>query len=181
MGAEPRSNLPKLFASRKVANTMLQDRPLIYAPTGGPIKLGFWARCWAAALSAACLVILLTATTLPPSPTGVGTHESFGLPSCQLLARTGVVCPSCGMTTSFSHLVRGNLLASFYVQPMGATLGIMAAATFWVGFYIALSAKPAHRLMQLVPARYYLAPLMCLGVAAWGWKVFIHFRGIDGW
>jgi hypothetical protein len=64
---------------------------------------------------------------------------------------------------------------------MGALLGIFTAATFWVSLYIALSAKPAHRLMLLVPARYYLLPLLFLGVAGWAWKVLIHLRGIDGW
>jgi hypothetical protein len=64
---------------------------------------------------------------------------------------------------------------------MGALLGILTAATVWVAGYIAISAKPAHRLMLLVPARYYLLPLMLLGVGAWAWKVFIHLRGIDGW
>jgi hypothetical protein len=85
------------------------------------------------------------------------------------------------MTTSFSHLAHGNLLASLYVQPMGAVLGLVTAATFWVSLYIALSGKPAHRLMRYVPARYYVAPLMVLAVAAWAWKIYIHLRGIDGW
>jgi hypothetical protein len=85
------------------------------------------------------------------------------------------------MTTSFSHLVRGHLLASIYVQPMGFVIGLLVVATFWVALYTAISAKPAHRLMLLVPARYYLPPLMFLAVAGWGWKIFIHLRGIDGW
>jgi hypothetical protein len=160
---------------------MTHHTPQVYAPVGAPIRLGFWARAFAGALSLGCLAVLVTAARLPPSPSGVGTHESIGLARCQLLARTGVVCPSCGMTTSFSHLVRGNVLASFYVQPMGAVLGLLAAATFWAAVYIAISAKPAHRLLLLIPARYYLVPLMCLGVGAWAWKVFIHTRGIDGW
>jgi hypothetical protein len=155
--------------------------PPIYAPTIAPLKLTFWARLTAGVLALACLLVLITAARLHPSPTGVGTHESLGLPPCQFLDKTGLPCPSCGMTSSFSHLVRGNLLASAYIQPMGCLLGLLTVATFWVGLYEAISAKPAHRLMLLVPARYYLLPLMFLAVAGWGWKIFIHLRGIDGW
>jgi hypothetical protein len=85
------------------------------------------------------------------------------------------------MTTAFCHLVRGNLLGSFYVQPMGAAIGLLTAVTFWIGLYIALSGKPAHRLILLIPPRYYLIPLMVLAIGAWGWKIAIHLRGIDGW
>jgi Protein of unknown function (DUF2752) len=157
------------------------EAPPIYAPTIGPLKLTFWARLTAAIICGACLVILLTAAKLPPSASGTGTHESLGLAQCQFLARTGLPCPSCGMTTSFSHLVRGHLWASIYVQPMGFVIGLLVVATFWVALYTAISAKPAHRLMLLVPARYYLLPLMFFAVAGWGWKIFIHLRGIDGW
>jgi hypothetical protein len=85
------------------------------------------------------------------------------------------------MTTSFAHFVRGHFLGSFYVQPMGAILALLTCAAFWVSLYMAVSGKPAHRLMQWLPARYYALPLAFLAVAAWGWKIFIHLKGIDGW
>ena len=85
------------------------------------------------------------------------------------------------MTTSFSWFVRGNWLASLYVQPMGYALAVMTSIAAWAGFYIAITGKPAHRLLRLVPSRYYLFPLLCLAVAAWGWKMFLVLRGIDGW
>jgi hypothetical protein len=85
------------------------------------------------------------------------------------------------MTTSFAWFARGNLAASFYVQPMGMVLAVLTAAGFWVALYIGLSGKPALRLLRVVPARYYLVPLFALAVAAWGWKMFIVLRGIDGW
>jgi hypothetical protein len=85
------------------------------------------------------------------------------------------------MTTSFALFVRGKLLGSFYIQPMGFVLATATAACFWVSLYMALTGKPALRLMRLVPARYYLIPVMTFAVAAWGWKIFIHLKGIDGW
>jgi hypothetical protein len=138
-------------------------------------------RLLAAAVALSCAVVLIIAARLVPSPTGVGTHTAMGLVRCEFLARTGIPCPSCGMTTSFSHFAHGNILASIYVQPMGAALALLTAAGFWVSLYIAITGKPALRLMRLIPARYYLLPLMFLAVAAWGWKIFIHLHGIDGW
>jgi hypothetical protein len=85
------------------------------------------------------------------------------------------------MTTSFAYFSRGNLLASLYVQPMGMVLAALTVAAFWTSLYIALTGRPALRLLQLIPAGYYFLPLMFFGIAAWGWKIFIHLHGIDGW
>ena len=85
------------------------------------------------------------------------------------------------MTTSFAWFVRGNWVASFYVQPMGFVLAMMAAMTFWTALYVAISGKPAYVLLSFLPRRYTLLPLLLFGAAAWGWKIFIHLHGMDGW
>jgi hypothetical protein len=100
---------------------------------------------------------------------------------CEFLYRTGLPCPSCGMTTSFSHMAHGQPLASVYVQPMGAVLCVLTAAAFWVSSYMVFTGRPVLRLLRLVPARYYLLPLMFFAIAAWGWKIYIHTHGMDGW
>jgi hypothetical protein len=109
------------------------------------------------------------------------THLALRLLPCEFLRVTGLPCPSCGMTTSFSFFVRGNWLASFYVQPMGFVIALLCAMVFWSALFIALTAKPAHRLLYILPAMYYVIGLMSIGIAAWAWKIFIHVRGIDGW
>jgi hypothetical protein len=78
---------------------------------------------------------------LQPSPSGVGSHQGLGMQRCQLLDRSGVPCPSCGMTTSFSWFARGNVAASFYVQPMGMLMALSAACCVWGGLYVAI--RPA--------------------------------------
>ncbi|CAN5567563.1 hypothetical protein BH10PLA1_BH10PLA1_09750 [soil metagenome] len=85
------------------------------------------------------------------------------------------------MTTSFAWFVRGNFLASFYVQPMGFVLAVAAAMTIWGALYIAVSGRPVYVLLDFIPLRYTLLPALLFGVAAWGWKIFIHLHGIDGW
>jgi hypothetical protein len=155
--------------------------PTIYTPRFRSVQLSWVHRLLAALVAIGALTVLGIASVLTPNPSGVGTHMGLHLPECGWLERFGIPCPGCGMTTSFSYMVRGNVAASFYVQPMGATLCILTAMAFWTALYIAVTGKPALRLLRFVPTGYYLLPLMFLGVAAWGWKIFIHLHGIDGW
>jgi len=52
------------------------------------------------------------------------THRQLGLPACTFKVVTGVPCPSCGMTTSFALLVRGDLLGSLYANAAGTLLAL---------------------------------------------------------
>ena len=155
--------------------------PRIYATSPVPPRLSIPNRLVALAASLACLGVLITAIALDPSRTGMETHRQLGLAECQFLRTSGIPCPSCGMTTSFTWFVRGNVLASLYVQPMGTLLATGAACTFWAGLYIAITGKPVHRLMRLMHPSYYVLIPVGVGIAAWGWKIFIHLRGADGW
>jgi len=174
-------SLPRHACNARVAQLVAHAAPLIFAPDFRSRQLGFVHRLTAAAAAVACLAVLVVAARMRPSPTGVGTHAQWGFNSCQFLERTRLPCPTCGMTTSFAYFVRGNFLASLYVQPMGFLGAAMTAAACWIAAYMALSGKPALRLLQWVPYRYYLIPLLSLAVAAWGWKMLLQIRGIDGW
>ncbi|MGH7214504.1 MAG: DUF2752 domain-containing protein, partial [Tepidisphaeraceae bacterium] len=143
-------------------------------------RLNWGCRLLAALIGFGCLAVLVVAVQLWPNSAGVGTHGQLGWDACGFLIRTGLPCPSCGMTTSFSWFVRGNLPASLYVQPMGTVLALGAGLTFWAGLYIALTGKPAHRLLRAFSGPFWLVAGLFLGVAAWAWKIAIHLRGIDG-
>jgi hypothetical protein len=156
--------------------------PNIYAAVPRAEKLTPAGRMFAGCIGVACLTVLVLAASLTPSPTGMATHaQGLGLPDCTFLRNTHLPCPSCGMTTSFAWFVRGNLVASAYVQPMGTILAAIAAASAWGGLYIAITGRPVNRLLRLLPSGYTLIPLLLVGVLAWGWKIFIHLNGIDGW
>lgn len=146
-----------------------------------PARLGGGGRALAALIAAGCLAVLVVAADLPPRASGVGTHLGLGLPECGFLARTGLPCPACGMTTSFAWFVRGNVEASLYVQPMGTVLAALCGLAVWGGAYIALTGRPLHWLISTAPPRYFATPLLVLALIAWGWKIFIHLHGIDGW
>jgi hypothetical protein len=155
--------------------------PRIYAISPVPQRLGVLHRIVALLVSMACLSVLVTALLVRPNAAGTSTHRQLGLAECQFLRAAGIPCPSCGMTTSFAWFVRGNVLASLWVQPMGTFLAAGAALTFWAALYIAVTGKPVHRLIRGAGGSYYVLVPVGAAIAAWGWKIFIHLRGLDGW
>jgi len=54
------------------------------------------------------LTLLGTARNLEPDSRGFGTHEQLGLTPCYFQQTTGMVCPMCGCTTAWTHLLRGD-------------------------------------------------------------------------
>ena len=155
--------------------------PIIYTPSVERPVVPWSGRLLALGVAAAAMAVLVIAVHLPPNPKGLGTHQQMGFPSCNFLATTGLPCPTCGMTTSFSWFVRGNWIASFWVQPMGFVLAIITGTCFWAGVYITLTGRPIHRLLKQIPMVWLICGLMGFGIAAWGWKIFIHLRLLDGW
>lgn len=127
-------------------------------------------------IAGACCAVLVIAARVTPDPSGMGTHRRLGLQQCQFLVRTGLPCPSCGMTTSFAHFVRGNLLASFYVQPAGLALAILTTMMFWTGLYIAVTGKPVHRLLNTMPTTAWMLALFGVGLFGWAWNIFVHLN-----
>ncbi|HVW38307.1 MAG TPA: DUF2752 domain-containing protein [Pirellulales bacterium] len=89
--------------------------------------------CLAAA--ATCLLApLTTAACLRPNPAGLGTHQQLGLPPCTFVYLFETRCPSCGMTTSWSHAVRGHWLQACGTNAGGAALAAIALlAAPWLG------------------------------------------------
>lgn len=82
------------------------------------------------------LVFGLLALLTTPDARGYGTHEQLGLGTCLFRDWLGGPCPTCGVTTSASHLAHGELRAAWVTQPLGVLLG--AAAALGVPFTWAL-------------------------------------------
>ncbi|MBN1505362.1 MAG: DUF2752 domain-containing protein, partial [Sedimentisphaerales bacterium] len=56
---------------------------------------------------------------------------------CGMKQRTGLPCPTCGMTTAVLAFARGDLPTSFYVQPAGAFLCTLLAVVAFFAFLVA--------------------------------------------
>jgi len=55
----------------------------------------------------------------------LATHRQLGLPECSFKVITGKPCPSCGMTTSFALLVRGDVINSVRANFVGTLLAVV--------------------------------------------------------
>ena len=113
---------PPPAAGTTVVEGAARGFPLWY-----PLRLRWYER-WPLAIVGAVLLILLgVSARLSPNPTGLGTHHQLGLPQCTVRMLFGIRCPSCGMTTSWAHMVRGQVLSSVKANSGGALLAIIAA------------------------------------------------------
>lgn len=92
-------------------------------------SLGRSQRLTLAAVGAGLLTLLVIATMLQPKAEGYGTHQQLGLPQCTFVVLFGERCPSCGMTTSWAYLVRGQILQAAQANLAGLLLGVLAIVT----------------------------------------------------
>jgi hypothetical protein len=107
--------------------------PLSTDPTCPPFQerdgypLGWRGRALLAAWSLCLLAGFGLAASLEPDSRRYGTHEQLGLPACTFRDTFGIPCPSCGMTTSFSHFVRGQWPSAARANAAGFLLAIVCA------------------------------------------------------
>ncbi len=86
-----------------------------------------WQRAVLVVVGAVLVGLLATAASLRPASRGYGTHQQLGLPPCTLQVWYGFRCPSCGMTTSWSHMMRGQVASAVRANAGGALLAAVAA------------------------------------------------------
>ena len=88
------------------------------------------------------------ALSLTPDPAGMGTHRQLGLGSCAILSMTGLPCPMCGMTTTFTHLAHLHLVEGTLNQPFGLFLFLATVLGAVVGGLDVI--RPAGRWRRVV-------------------------------
>ena len=96
-------------------------------------RLNRWVRIGLALIALGLVLVFGIARWLNPrdengNPRRMETHRQLGLPPCTFYLVTGLPCPSCGMTTSFSHLAHGDVANSLKANPMGTLLAVSALA-----------------------------------------------------
>lgn len=118
-----------------------------------------------------CLAILSLAAWLNASPDGYGTHTQLGLTPCMWEVASNRPCPTCGMTTAFTHAADGHFLTSLATQPMGSLLAVLVASFFWASGYAAVTgsqmASEYEKLLR--PRSVWL--LVGLAAAAWAYTL----------
>lgn len=91
-------------------------------------RLQGWVRGILVMLAVVLVGIFAIAATLNPYKDGrvwyEQTHTQLGLPPCTFKALTTMPCPSCGMTSSFALLVRGDIWNSLQANAVGTGLAV---------------------------------------------------------
>jgi hypothetical protein len=120
------------------------------------------------------LGVFAVALMLEPDPRGLGTHERLGLAPCSTQYLLDVPCPFCGMTTAFSHMVRGQVVRGFLVQPAGAALFALFAAAGILLLVMAVRGKAPGRRLQSLMTRWSWRVLIPILAAAWLYKLVTY-------
>jgi len=116
---------------------------------------------------------ILLGRMMTPSPTGVGTHQQFGLPACLMLTLTGIPCPSCGLTTSFSHAAHLEFSQAVQVQPFGLLVFFLAVASIPISILIMTRHKPFSDLLFSRSANRIMYWLLSLYIVSWIYKIIL--------
>jgi hypothetical protein len=90
----------------------------------------WWVRCSLLLIALGWVAVFAVAAWLHPyaedgTPLRMETHRQLKLPPCTFKYYTGLPCPSCGMTTSFSLLMHGDLMNSLRANAVGTFLAII--------------------------------------------------------
>jgi hypothetical protein len=143
--------------------------------------LAWWVRGSLVGLVAGLVLVFFTAAHLNPyqgdgSARTMETHMQLGLPPCTFKTMTGgVPCPSCGMTTSFALLIRGDVWNSMRANFVGTLLASVcllfipwSLASVWLGRPVFITSME-NALVRIVIVFLALMLLRWAVVLIWFW------------
>jgi hypothetical protein len=146
--------------------------------------LARWVRVTLVVVTACLLAVFVVAWWLYPyaadgKPLTMETHRQLGLPPCTFYLLTGYPCPSCGLTTSFSLLVRGDLINSLRANAVGTLLALLSLGLIpWAlicackgHYYFITSGERALQRLVLV----FLALLLGRWFFVAGWAICVRY------
>jgi len=125
-------------------------------------RLAWWVRLNLIVMGFGLFVVFVIAAWLHPyDKSGVAntqeTHLQLGFPQCSFYRMTGLPCPSCGFTTSFSLLAHGdpvNALRANSVGTLLAAFGMLALPwaliSAWRGRYVWIKSAERVLIMSLI-------------------------------
>ena len=146
--------------------------------TGSDKRVGY--RAGAGMVALFCLGILAIAAYIKPDPSGVGSHTQLGFRACGFYQRMGYPCITCGMTTAFAHVVRGQFIRAFIVQPAGALGAMICAVTAVLAGYAFLTGRGQRAfagLLNRLCVNWAAVLMIVVGVVlgSWGWTCVLTY------
>lgn len=131
------------------------------------------ARLQAAVIGLIACGVIGIALWLNPASTGVGTHRQLGLPACGMLQTTGLPCPTCGMTTSFTEMVHGHPWRSVMAQPTGALMCLGVLLAIPIAALCAVCGTYPVVAWHRIPLGWLAFTIGAIFFAGWGFKIII--------
>ena len=129
-------------------------------------------------LFAGPLAVVVTAALLHPDPSGVGTHQQLGLPPCGFLFVTGYPCPACGLTTSFAHMVRAEVVGAALANPFGILLFLVTLATIPVAAFGLVRGLPVFETLDRLHFEKWALLLVVTSLLVWVTKLCTLYFGL---
>lgn len=121
-----------------------------------------------------CVAILTIAVWLHPDGRGYGTHTQMGLPACGFKVRWRAPCPACGLTTSVSSMMHGEVGLAWKSNVFGVLLTIALILAAISGM---LELVFRYEIFSRIGfSRWWIIAAGGLFVAGWAVNVF---RGMD--
>ena len=107
------------------------------------------------------VAVTVVAAVLTPHPDGHGTHRQLGFPPCPSVLLLNRPCPGCGLTTSWTATVHGQLSQAIAAHPLGPilyigfTVSALLALGAWVRRRAFVYTVGFHRLSWVLIAAYF--------------------------
>lgn len=119
------------------------------------------------------MAMLLTARLLTPAPAELGTHEQLGLPPCPFFHFTGFPCPTCGITTCFTHATRAHFYNAFHAQPFGLLVFVLTVAAIPLSLVLLARRARWSELISVRQSRIAGYGLLILCLLGWLYKIVV--------
>jgi len=117
------------------------------------------------------VAVFATALTVTPDPVGHGTHTQLGLPPCGFILFTGLPCPGCGLTTSFAHMVRFDVVGACTANPFGLLLFFVSLSTAIIAAVGFVKGLPVIRTLDRFHAEKWAILLAMTSLTVWTVRV----------
>ena len=102
-------------------------------------------------------VVTFIGATLHADASGHGTHQQLGLPPCPSVLLFDRPCPGCGLTTSWTAFIHGNVRYAVHSHPLGPGLyiwftvsAVRALFGYIRGYRFATDTPTFNRIMAVV-------------------------------
>ena len=104
---------------------------------------------------------------LTPAASGIGTHQQIIPVPCPILMALHIPCPSCGLTTSLTLLLKGRIYESFGAHPLGLLFLLIFLTIIILSAYGLITKHPWWSIFQKRWLQNSLLYGICLLIAVW--------------